>query len=90
MDYITEKDRIYSKDENGKIIAEIKIPEESDGIITIESTFVDDSLRGQGVAGRLVKMALNEAKTNGKKIHLICPYAKKWFENHPEESEILV
>lgn len=45
-----EKDRVFMQDETGKTIAEITFPETSDGVYTIDHTFVDESLRGQGVA----------------------------------------
>ena len=54
MEYITEKNRIYSKDSDGSIIAEVTFPEVECGIYNINHTFVDTSLRGKGVAGKLV------------------------------------
>ena len=44
--------RIYGTDENGKVLAEITFPRTEPGVYTIEHTIVDDSLRGQGIAGR--------------------------------------
>lgn len=83
MDYTIEKGRIFSTDENGKTIAEITFPENETGVCTIDHTFVDDSLRGQGIAGTLVKMAVENIESQGKKVAATCSYAVKWLEkNH--------
>lgn len=83
MEFITEKDRIYATDESGKMIAEVTFPT-VDGVSVIDHTFVDPSLRGQGVAGKLVELAAGTILKNGNKIAATCPYAVTWFERHPE------
>ena len=64
MTYITEPDRIYATDEKGKVIAEITFPAH-DGVATIDHTFVDSSLRGQGIAAQLVQMAVEKIHADG-------------------------
>ena len=81
----TAAERIYAEDENGRLIAEITFPAQ-DGVATINHTFVDDSLRGQGVAGKLVKAACEKIRTDGNKIAATCSYAASWLEKHPEFS----
>lgn len=83
MNFITDTNRIYATDNVGKIIAEVTFPTK-DGISTIDHTFVDKSLRGQGVAGELVKLAADKILADGNKIGATCPYAIDWFKNHPE------
>lgn len=83
MEFITEKDRIYATDATGNIIAEVTFPT-VDGVSTIDHTFVDPSLRGQGVASKLVKMAADEILKEGNKIAATCTYADTWFKRHPE------
>lgn len=83
MDFITEKDRIYAIDPSGNIVAEVTIPAK-DGVSTIDHTFVDPSLRGEGIAGKLVKLAADKILTEGNKIATTCPYAVTWFKRHPE------
>lgn len=83
MEYITEYDRIYATDQAGNVIAEVTFPAK-DGVSTIDHTFVDSSLRGQGVAGRLVKLAADKILAEGNKIAATCSYAVAWFERHPE------
>lgn len=83
MDFITDSDRIYTIDSSGKVIAEVTFPVK-DGIATIDHTFVDPSLRGQGVAGKLVRLAADKILADGYKIAATCSYADSWFKRHPE------
>lgn len=82
MDFIKETNRIYAKDENGKVIAEIEFNEIEKGVYDICHTFVDESLRGQGVASKLVQEAVNEIQSRNGKVTASCSYAKKWLEKH--------
>lgn len=83
MNFIIETDRIYATDPAGNIIAEVTFPTK-DGISTIDHTFVDKSLRGQGIAGKLVKLAADKIMAEGNKIAATCSYAVAWFQRHPE------
>ncbi len=83
MNFITETDKIFAKDTSGNIIAEVTFPSK-DGVSTIDHTFVDASLRGQGIAGKLVQLAADQILSEGNKIAATCPYAVTWFERHPE------
>lgn len=85
MKFIKEEFRIYSVNEAGKVIAEITFPEIEKGVFNIDHTFVDESLRGQGVAGRLVEMAIKEIEKKDGKVQATCSYAKKWIEKNKED-----
>lgn len=82
MEFIIEENRIFKKDENGKVIAEIEFEEIQSGLFNIFHTFVDESLRGQGIASKLVEMALSEIQKKGGKPQATCSYAQKYFEKH--------
>lgn len=83
MDFITEKERIYAADTSGNLMAEVTFPT-LDGVSTIDHTFVDPSLRGEGIAGKLVKLAADKIIADGNRIAATCPYAVRWFQRHPE------
>ena len=74
-----EKCRFYMEDENGKLIAEVTFPETEPGVFTIDHTFVDSSLRGQGVASKLVQSAVDTIHCQGGKVKATCPYAQNWL-----------
>jgi predicted GNAT family acetyltransferase len=80
---------IFSKNGDGDVIAEVTFPALRDGVVVIDHTFVDDSLRGRGIAGELVEAAYEAIKADGKKAVLTCPYAVKWFDDRPEKKDIV-
>jgi|SRR5574344_240748 hypothetical protein len=82
MDFLIEEERIYATDCDGKVTAEITFPTK-DGVATIDHTFVDTSLRGQGIASKLVKTAADKILADGHQIAATCSYAVTWFERHP-------
>lgn len=89
MNFIFEENRIYFNDENGKLLAEITFPFLSESAVNINHTFVDDSLRGQGIASKLVQAAADEIRKRNLKAHVSCSYAVKWFEKHTEYNDII-
>jgi uncharacterized protein len=57
-------------------------------ILVLEHTEVNPEHRGQGRAGQLVKAALDQAKTDRRRVIVVCPYAKGWLRRHPEYAEL--
>ena len=88
MEFIQSGSMIYFEDEKGKLLAEVTFPEVEAGVVNINHTFVDPSLRGQGVAGKLMKAAYESIKKENKKAIFGCPYAQKWFAEHEEYQDI--
>ena len=70
---------LYKYDDEGKVIAEVTFPETAPGVFTIDHTFVDNSLRGQGMAAKLVEAAVEEIKKRGGTVQATCSYAVKWL-----------
>ena len=89
MQFIVSDYKIYAKDAQGHVIAEVTFPEVRKGTVTINHTYVDPSLRGQGVAGQLMIKAYEHIKEMGKKAEASCPYAVDWFAKHEECRDIL-
>ena len=89
MNYIAETNRIYANDENGVLIAEVTFPKTGDNTVDIDHTFVDDSLQGQGIAGKLMEALAEHLRAQGKKAVLTCSYAVRWFEKHPEYHDLI-
>lgn len=88
MEFCKEPGRIFATDETGKLLAEVTFPER-EGVAVINHTFVDDSLRGQGVAGQLLRVVADTLRQEGRKAKPTCSYAVHWFETHPEEQDLL-
>jgi predicted GNAT family acetyltransferase len=88
MPFQTESDKItYSVD--GSVLAEVDFPEVSPGLRDITHTFVDDTLRGQGIAGQLMERVAAQLRSENKKARLTCSYAQSWFGKNPEYSDIV-
>lgn len=90
MEFQYEKNRIYAQDSAGKLLAEITFPIGANNAHNIDHTFVDKSLRGQGVADQLMRAAVTQIRTSNRKTGATCSYAAQWFAAHPEESDILI
>ena len=89
MEFRQEPGRIFATGEDGRLLAEVTFPER-EGAAEIDHTFVDPSLRGQGVAGQLLQAAADTLRTQGRKARPTCSYAVRWFETHPEYADLLV
>ena len=88
MPFKIESNRIYYE-QNGQVLAEITFPALPDGSVNIDHTFVDESLRGQGVAGHLMEQTVQTLRATGRKAVATCSYAKKWLATHEEARDIL-
>lgn len=72
---ILEDKIIYIVNNEVKGVLEFEI---KDGVADIFHTFVDEDLRGKGIAGELVKKAFEYFEKMDYKVVCSCSYAKKW------------
>lgn len=89
MEYIVKNHHVRYVTEQGQMLAEVTFPEVEPGVVDINHTFVDDSLRGQGVADELLRRAVDAIAHNGERTRASCSYATHWFEKHPEHQDLL-
>lgn len=89
MDFTYNSDKISFLHSDGHILAEITFPDIDENTVNINHTYVDDSLRGKGIAGQLVEAAAKQIRSQGKKAVPTCSYAADWFERHPEYGDIV-
>ena len=82
MQFIKEENRIYATNIDNETVAEVTFYEIENGVYNIDHTFVDDSLRGQGIGSKLVQEAVNTIKGKGAQIQATCPFASKWMEEN--------
>lgn len=57
--------------------------------IVLTHTIVPDELSGRGVAGEIVKFALDHAREQGLTVVPQCSYAAAWIKRHPEYGDLL-
>ena len=51
-------------------------------------TETDDALEGRGIGTRLVRGALDDARSRGLAISSKCPFVSAWLERHPEYADL--
>ena len=62
-----------------------------DEAMLLTSTVVMKQYQGMGIAGDLVRTALNEVRDAGeRKVVPICPYVKQFVQKHPEYKAVTV
>ncbi len=54
------------------------------GLIAFIHTEVDERLEGRGLAGRLIRFALEDARARGLAVLPFCPFVKGFIERHRE------
>jgi predicted GNAT family acetyltransferase len=53
--------------------------------LVLVHTGVPDDLSGRGIGSRLVRAAVERAERTGETIVPLCPYARKWLQDHPDD-----
>lgn len=53
--------------------------------LVLVHTEVPPALEGRGIGGRLVRSALESARRDGATIVPLCPFARRWLEQHRDE-----
>jgi predicted GNAT family acetyltransferase len=56
------------------------------GVMTITHTGVPAAIEGRGIAGRLMREALNVARVNDWRVVAACSYAAAYMEKHADET----
>ncbi|WMT86425.1 N-acetyltransferase [Pelagibacterium sp. 26DY04] len=69
--------------------AEMTYRRRPDGSIVIDHTGVPKEFEGRGIALKLVKRAIKDARDGGFKIVPQCPYVAVQFRRHPDWSDLL-
>ncbi|HEY0143766.1 MAG TPA: GNAT family N-acetyltransferase [Thermoanaerobaculia bacterium] len=57
--------------------------------ITFTHTIVPEKLEGRGIAGAIVKKALDDAKAEGLEVVPQCGYVSAYIKRHPEYAELV-
>jgi uncharacterized protein len=52
--------------------------------LVIIHTEVPQELEGRGIAGQLVRAAIERARRDGLTVVPLCPFARQWMADHPD------
>jgi hypothetical protein len=89
MNYIKEDHKIYVLDQDKREIVRATFPFIKEGVVVVDHTYVDPSLRGQGIASELMHEVSRYAKEKGYKVVATCPYAVVWYKKHQEYNSLI-
>ncbi|MBO0693624.1 MAG: N-acetyltransferase [Acidimicrobiaceae bacterium] len=55
--------------------------------VELPHTYVDPARRGQGLAGILIRHAVDDVVASGRKVIPTCPYVQAWLDSHPDYAD---
>lgn len=58
-------------------------------VVTLPHTEVDKAFGGRGLAGELVRFALDDIREQGRKVNPTCPYVRSWIDKHPGYADLI-
>lgn len=82
MEYYDGDNRIYVTNYVDIEIGEIVYVPSGEELFIIEHTRVDEAYRGQGIAQELVRLVVEIAIMEGRKVIPLCPFAHAEFKKH--------
>ncbi|MGS0973511.1 MAG: GNAT family N-acetyltransferase [Candidatus Izemoplasmataceae bacterium] len=89
MDIKQGNNKFYIGESEDDFTAEITFVYINKEAINVNHTFVDPSLRGGGVARKLMDKVVEFAIENNLKIKPTCSYAVKVFPRYPEYEQLI-
>jgi uncharacterized protein len=60
-----------------------------DETISLIHTEVDPGFEGRGIAGRLARYSLDDARKRQLAVLPFCPYVLSWIKRHPEYADLV-
>ena len=60
-----------------------------DGRLLIDHTGVPQAIGGRGVAGELVRAALDYARAENLRVAPLCSYSAEYIQRHPEYADLV-
>lgn len=79
----------FRNEDNGTVNGEITWTQMAD-VMVVEHTFVNENLRNQGLAKKLVDRAVEYARENEYKIEPVCSYVATVFDRYDEYEDVKV
>ncbi len=84
MEYTYLDHEIYIMKDEYHYLLHVTFPLYDTGVVNINHTFVDPSLRGQGVASKMMHETMKFLQSKDLKVVATCPYAVVWLKKHRE------
>ena len=78
----------YEVELNGTPAGLIRYTVDGD-VITMVHTEVEPQFEGEGVGSELVKQALDDIRSQGKRVNPVCPFVAAYIERHGEYADLV-
>lgn len=88
MEYVINGKGIFLMDDK-KEIGNVLLGKQGEDVFRILRVYVDESYRGQGLAGKLVLKTVEYARENHFKLVPVCSFAVSEFARKSEYSDVL-
>jgi predicted GNAT family acetyltransferase len=82
-------ERRYRLSLGREIVGELRYRLEP-GVGLLAHTEIEPSLRGRGLATRLVRSALDDIRGKGLKVKPLCPFVRAFIARYPEYDDLIV
>jgi len=89
MTEILQGDHKFYIGDEAQPIAEITFKDKDANTIIADHTYVSESLRGEGIAGKLFAELIKYAEAENKKIVPLCSYVKAKMERSAEYEHLI-
>ena len=84
-----QQGEFFTLNDAGQRIAEISYVWRNENTIVADHTWVDDCLRGQGVARKLLDVLVEFAREKNIAVIPLCPFAKSVFDKDASIRDVL-
>lgn len=82
-----EGQRFVAEIDGAEAIVQYRRPDEE--TIDLYRTYTPEALRGRGIAGQIVRAALDHAREAGLRVVPTCSYVAGFVERHPEYQDLV-
>lgn len=79
----------YEITAGGEVAGYSQYRDVSPGVRAFDHTVVEERFRGHGLAGELIRAALDDARARELRIQPFCPYVRAFVEEHPEYADLV-
>src|SRR5689334_15328460 len=74
---------------DGEVAGYSQYRDPSPGVRAFDHTVVHERFQGRGLAGELVRAALDDARARGSRVLPFCPYVRTFIAEHPGYADLV-
>ncbi|HHX14074.1 MAG TPA: N-acetyltransferase [Clostridiales bacterium] len=90
MNFSFENNKIIGRADDGTLLAQADLVLKEDGLVEITHIFANPEMRGQGLAGEMMKEVTKYLREHKLKALATCSYAHAWLDRKRDEYEDVI